>query len=281
MSDRQGRVADWLNPLVFLLISVGLLLIPARVTDPVQSAALCLMAPAYARVQGFLNGVSAFLGGALLSRGGSEEARRLRDVIAKQEAVIAQQQDVIRRQAEYIRQLTELAGEGILPPRTAIIRAEVIGYDPAQERDIVLVNAGSVHGVEKDYPVLVGHIGIGKVIQVGEWASKVMLITDVASREVAKVVRTGERGILEGTGGETCLLKYVPATAEAKAGDHIVAAPQARAFPPGVLLGEVLGPGKGRPGQPVFLSVRPGWDLSRLESLVILAWRSPAAEFTG
>lgn len=281
MSDRQCRVADWISPLLLSVISLALLFMPASLTSPVKSGALCLMVPVYGRVQGFLNGLRAPLAGAIFSGGRGAELERLRELVSRQEAIIAGQQDIIRRQTERMRQLAELTGTGVMPSRTAVILADVAGRDAAQGRDVVLVNVGKAHGVEKDYPALIGKIGIGRVVEVGQWASRALLVSDVASREIATIARTGDRGILEGTGGGGCILKYIPAGAEVKVGDAIVASQQARIFPPGTLLGEVTGPGKAKPGQAVHLGVRPGWDLWRLESLIILVWRPPASEFAG
>ncbi len=138
-----------------------------------------------------------------------------------------------------------------------------------------LVAAGSREGAVSGSPLAVPEGLVGRIVTVGYSISRAQLLTDASAAAGARIVRTGELGVVRGDGRGGLRLNNVPLTSSVKVGDAVESAGIDGIFPRGIPIGKVES--VGRAGE-LFLDirVRPSADFSRLEDVLVLA-PSPSA----
>ena len=160
-----------------------------------------------------------------------------------------------------------------------ILAAEVISVDPSSWFKAVIIDKGSLDGVERGLPVVIRQGIAGQVVDVSSRYSKIMLIIDRNSSVDAMVQRTRARGIIKGeaTAGQ-CLFKYVLRKDDVRVGDTIVASGLDGVFPKGLPVGDVKEVVRRNSG--VFQEVRvvPYIDFEKLEEVLVIL-NPPKYEF--
>jgi rod shape-determining protein MreC len=100
-----------------------------------------------------------------------------------------------------------------------------------------LANAGSEMGVKTGYPVMSENGLVGRVIGVTTGASRVLLLTDVASRTPVMIDRTNARAILTGDSGPNPRLDYLRGQNPVRSGDRVVTSGDGGVLPRGLPVG--------------------------------------------
>lgn len=103
----------------------------------------------------------------------------------------------------------------------------------------MLVNAGQRDGVRKGLPVVVGEGLIGRVVDIGDRASRILLIDDLNSRIPVVVGPDRERAVLVGDNSRRPKLMYLAANAQVQQGARIMTSGQGGVFPPGIPVGVI------------------------------------------
>jgi rod shape-determining protein MreC len=163
-----------------------------------------------------------------------EENTRLK----QQQVVLLQWQATglrLDRENQDLRKLLNLAPD----PKARFVTARVVGGSGGAFVRSILVAAGSKDGVRKNQAAITGEGLIGRVSEVGERASRVLLLTDVNSNIPVFVERTRERAIAHGDSSNSMVLKYVPGDLAATVGDRIVTSGHGGVFPPGLPVGVI------------------------------------------
>lgn len=115
----------------------------------------------------------------------------------------------------------------------------------------VLVGAGANDGVEKGQAVLSGEGMVGRVIETGKTAARVLLLSDFNSRVPVIVEGSRQKAILAGTNETYPVLRHLPPDVEIPDGARIVTSGDGGIFPPGLPIGKVVkGPGSAPQVQP-------------------------------
>ena len=110
---------------------------------------------------------------------------------------------------------------------------------------------------------------IGQIIHAGPTSSKVLLTIDSRSAVDALFQDSRVSGVVVGTGGEECKIKYVPNTAEIKVGDRVLSSGLGGIFPKGLFIGTVSQVIKKKQGLFQEITLTPSSDLSKLEEVLI------------
>ena len=154
--------------------------------------------------------------------------------------------------------------------KAEMIPAEVIAYSPEVSFRTITLNKGQRDGVMKGMPAVTWEGVVGRVVHSTKEASRILLIIDRNSSVDVLIQRTRTRGILEGEGGPTCRLRYVPRQEEVRLGDVLVTSGLGGIFPKGLHIGEVVS--VERKDYSLFkeILVEPGVDFSRLEEIMVL-----------
>jgi rod shape-determining protein MreC len=159
-----------------------------------------------------------------------------------------------------------------LESRPAFISARVIGDSGSAFVRTLLVNAGAGDGVERGQAAITGAGLVGRVVEVGRRASRILLVTDLNSRVPVLVEATRQRAVLAGDNSATASLQFMPRDAEIKVGARIVTSGHGGVLPPGLPAGVVSAVVDG------VVRVQPLVDLGRVEYVRLLAWQGPRFE---
>jgi rod shape-determining protein MreC len=154
-------------------------------------------------------------------------------------------------------------------PRVSFISAPVIADASSGFVRGVIALAGRENGVSKGQAAMVGNGMVGRVQDVGERVSRVMLLTDINSRLPILIERTRDQAVLAGNNSDQPDINYLPRDADIKVGDHVVTSGVGGAFPPGLPVGEVAEIAEGK------IYVRPFADLGRLEFIRMVDYGLP------
>ena len=100
-----------------------------------------------------------------------------------------------------------------------------------------LLDTGAARGVKIGNPVINEHGLVGRIIGASGNVSRMLLLTDVASRTPVLVDRTDARAILSGDGSGNPRLEFVRGVGSVQAGDRILSSGDGGGFPRGVPIG--------------------------------------------
>ena len=150
------------------------------------------------------------------------------------------------------------------------VGAHVVGRDPSSWSSSVIIDRGKKHGIRQGMPVVSGLGVIGKVVEVGAFMSRVILLTDPNFSAGAVVQRTRENGLVTGTLQGLCRMKYISSDADIKAGDKIITSKLSYFFPEGFLIGVVKRVEESQSSPTLECLIAPAVNLSELEEVLVL-----------
>ncbi len=167
--------------------------------------------------------------------GAVSENRRLRERVVEGErwrqAAVALK-DVNDRYAALLKLRTE--------PPIATVGARVVTDVRGPYSNARLADAGAGQGVRIGNPAMTDQGLMGRVVGVSQHASRIMLLTDVASHTPVMVDRTNARAILIGDGGDAPRLAYIRGQDPVKPGDVVLTSGDGGVIPRGLPVGEAV-----------------------------------------
>lgn len=118
--------------------------------------------------------------------------------------------------------------------RNDVMVAELIGISPDPARYEMVLNKGSGDGVYIGQPFIDAEGLLGQVVEVSQYNSRALLITDVTHAIPVQVNRNGVRAIAEGIGVLGSLeIRHVAVTTDIEEGDLLVSSGLGGRFPAG------------------------------------------------
>ena len=149
--------------------------------------------------------------------------------------------------------------------------ARLVGVVAGPQRHEVVVDVGMRDGTQQGAPV-VDEFGVfGRVIDVHQATSNVMVVTDSRFGAPAVVERTGIRGIVAGTGRQRLVLDNVLDASYVEVGDRVVTSGMYRVFPDGLLLGVVDSEPETRTDGELEILVRPAAATGTSKYLLVIS----------
>lgn len=283
---RASRYLTWIT-LVVIVILVNL---PSQVWDRVRDGCREIIAPFHAVASGLGYRVSEGCS-ALVDPGGKTASR------TKLELELANLRERVRR-------LESLDGENAalrvqLGHKTGSVNrlesCEVIARGEAGGWwECVIVNKGSRDGIKVGVAVVSNDGLVGRTKSVSEHTCEILLITDRSSSVPAKLLRSGDFGIVNG-GGVTiggnpvidmgvpqnpCNMDNIPVGVVVQAGDKVVTSGLGSVFPEGLKIGTVISAGMNKSGLYQVARIKPAADLARLR-YVFVVMEQPAGPVAG
>ncbi|WP_411287127.1 rod shape-determining protein MreC [Phenylobacterium sp.] len=148
-------------------------------------------------------------------------------------------------------------------PPIPMVAARVVTDSRGPFANARIANAGREKGVKVGNPVMSESGLVGRVTGVTDGVSRVLLLTDIASRTPVMVDRTNARAILTGDGGPNPRLEYMRGQAPVKTGDKVLTSGDGGVFPRGLPVGMAV---KGLDGRwrVVLASDRAAVDFVRI-----------------
>ena len=184
-----------------------------------------------------------------------ELRRELRQMTAWKEAALQLEQENAR-----LRDLNNVQ----LDPRLTYITGVVLANSGSPFRQTVLINVGSRDGIVDGWATMDGIGLVGRISGVGDNTSRVILLSDAASRIPVMIQPSGQRALVAGDNSAAPPIDFLEDPDQVRPGDRILTSGDGEVFPPGLLVGQVAQDPGGR------LRVRLAADYERLEFLRVL-----------
>jgi rod shape-determining protein MreC len=123
------------------------------------------------------------------------------------------------------------------------VAGKIISHDTNNWFKSIMLNKGTVDGVNTDYPAIIFNanraILIGRVINVDNTTSKVLLITDRLSSVPARICSSNDEGLIQGNDTPYLSLDFVLEDSVLKIGDEVITSGIGEIFPQGLFVGVV------------------------------------------
>lgn len=148
--------------------------------------------------------------------------------------------------------------------------ANVIGRDPSYWNSTMIIDKGSVDGVRQGMPVVNALGVVGKIAEVGQDSSKVVLLTDPQFSVAALVQEPRESGLVSGTLQGVCRMKYIRANTKIRVGNKVITSKLSSSFPEGLLIGEIISIDDYSGKPTVEALVQPSVAFSQIEEVLVI-----------
>jgi len=152
----------------------------------------------------------------------------------------------------------------------ASMPAQVIGRDPSNWSNSLIIDKGAANGVKQNMAVMSTRGIVGRIVEIGKYSSKVLLITDPNLKVGVLIRRNRQGGVMVGRPGDRCKIIYIALDSDAKPGDKVITAGFGGVFPKGILVGEIEKVGKEEGRLYKYAIVKPSQDLSKLEEVLCI-----------
>lgn len=128
----------------------------------------------------------------------------------------------------------------VLPePEQSYITARVIGDSGSSYIKTLLLQAGMENGVHEGQAVMGSQGMIGRVVETGLNASRVLLLTDINSHVPVIIEGANQRAVLAGNNDDTLSLMHIPPDTLVSKGARVVTSGTGGLFPAGLPIGEI------------------------------------------
>lgn len=222
-------------------VAIGLILLALSLFAPksfatIRGSALDVVAPitgALDEVNATTNGLVSGAGDYWNAAGQNAELKRERDALRQQ---ITRARAVLQenRQLKAALQLRERS------PQT-IATGRIVGSSFSSPRRFAILSAGQRDGVEVGMPVRSPNGLVGRIVDAGQLASRVLLVSDRSNIVPARLLRGGNPVISQGRGDGTIDLRPLEVGRNPfRPGDIVVTSGTGGLYPPLVPLGRVV-----------------------------------------
>ncbi len=154
-----------------------------------------------------------------------------------------------------LRRLLQVPGD----PPLGFVTGRVVSNSGGAFVRSVLVLAGSRDGAAKGHAAVSTDGLVGRVTEVGDRATRILLLNDMNSNVPVVIERTRERAIAAGDNSDRLRLLFLASEARPHIGDRIVTSGHGGVFPPGIPVGVVVATVDG------IVRVQPFVEPTRLE----------------
>lgn len=154
----------------------------------------------------------------------------------------------------------------------SFVTARVIGQSPGAFGQTVTLNRGRADGVATLQPVVDAHGLVGRSMEVGKHATRVMLLSDAASRVPVITGTTRQKALIAGAGKSLLRLSFLQKDATLKLGEPVVTTQDGNLIPGGILVGHVV-----KRDANGYL-VKPPRPLAQAEYMRVMLMRAPAPD---
>ena len=177
-----------------------------------------------------------------------------------------------RRRAEILnnenRQLRSVSGV-IIPKSANPISARVVAVNADSFAHSVMINVGSIAGIQKGNAVTTTDGLVGMVVDTGPKHSQILLITDINAMVPVLLSSSSWPAVTVGRNSKRLRLRFLPTEATVEVNDLIQTSGHGGVLPSGIPVGRI----EAIRGNEI--SVRPSADLQRLSFVTVLTTDDP------
>ena len=225
-----------------LAVAVGLVILLTSRADPAQGRAMREtamdgVAPLWSWAQAPLNWIDAQLQSASDYFAAVDKLRLLRAQRARDDD-LRMKRDALARENRQLKALLRV----IEPTRGEARAVAISGASSGSYVRSAVISGGRVQGLRVGQPVRSPDGLVGRIVETGNHASRVLLLNDVSSLVPVRVVRTGKPAMVAGINGPLLEVRYVaPADGPLRRGDRLVTSGDGGIFPPDIPVARVTG----------------------------------------
>ena len=154
--------------------------------------------------------------------------------------------------------------------RGAQIVARKIGEESTNFLDTILIDLGHAHGIEIGMPVVTDQGLVGRISEVTDSVSKVLLLTDPSGSASALLADSRLNGVVRGSSSGDLVMDFIPQGPTFEVGEVVLSSGLGGKFPKGIAIGTI----ESIESQPnaVFqtATVRPAVDFGSLEMVMVI-----------
>ncbi|MDP2726465.1 MAG: rod shape-determining protein MreC [Dehalococcoidia bacterium] len=267
-----SRRALW--PLViFLLIFVSIYIQQNRSFITIRSTVVDTLAPLQEALSGLSGASRDFLSSFKDMQTRSSDNQKLNQMV---EELRRENVELWERIAQQQKTMEEM-GYQKANPNWNYLSARVIAWDPSSMVRTLVIDKGSLDGVDSGMVVVAPSGLVGKVIELTDRWSKVLLITDPRSsvNGMLQGERDQSRGILQGQPDGLLRMKYLLAESMVRRGDVVITSGLGGGFPPGLFVGWVLEVSYSDGQMFHEALVKPAANLSDLSNVMVITNFTP------
>jgi rod shape-determining protein MreC len=154
-----------------------------------------------------------------------------------------------------------------------MLGARVIATSAGTASATIMLDRGSKDHIKKNMGVITPEGVVGKVVEVYDNTSEVLLLTDKDSGVGAMLSNSRKQSPVGGAGEPLLLMKYVANDDVVSVGERVVTSGMDKIFPRDLPIGTIT---EIKPGNPFkSIRIRPSADLERLEEVIVLLTLQP------
>ncbi|KNZ69566.1 rod shape-determining protein MreC [Thermincola ferriacetica] len=228
-----------------------------------------LISPIQAGVMKVTNSISGNMS-ALLSFG---KIKKENDELKKQIAELQKQNNLLKEYEYQNLRLREMLDfKDSIAGNYQLVAASVIGHNPSNWFKVITLNRGNADGIKKDMAVVTDKGLVGRIINVAEHSSDVLLILDNNSAVGGIVQVTRTPGVVEGLSDNSGYVRmiHIPKDAPIRENQVVVSSGLGGIFPKGLPIGRVVRIQTQSNGLVKVALIRPFVDFNRLEEVFII-----------
>jgi rod shape-determining protein MreC len=156
----------------------------------------------------------------------------------------------------------------------------MIGRDPSNLQRYITIDVGQREGVSHNMPVVTTRGLVGRIAQVGDGWSRVLLITDVTSSVNALTQSSRANGLVQGQADGSLVMRAIPQGDVVSVGDTVFTSGLGGNFPRQILIGQIIEVERRDYELYQTAVVRPTVDFDHLEVVLVVTDFEPVKETT-
>ena len=263
---------------LILIALAGFILHRAGLLQPVEDLLLRIIAP----VQGGVSGISTWLDEVVQTARDLRELRQRNEELEAQNAALLLDNVRLREIETEAALLRDLLNFTQPNPSYEIKGAHVVGRkiaeDPSNLQRYITLDVGRQSGIERNMPVITGRGLVGRISEVGETWSRVLLLIDPQSTVNALTQSTRASGAVQGQADGSLIMRTIPQQDAVSVGDTVFTSGLGGNFPRQLLIGQIIE--AERKDYELYQSavVQPTVDFDHLEVVLIITDFEPIEE---
>lgn len=207
-------------------------------------------------------------------RNAQDENSLLQQRVQELEVELKQSED-LEAENERLRSLLQLKDQSTYK----ILPAKVIGRDASLWFDSMIINRGSLDGVELNMPIVTDGGLVGRVTAVSPLTAQIDLITRDKSGlggVIGQLGTSNALGVVGGSGKKELLeMRYVPGIIEVQVGEKVYTTGQDGIYPAGLKIGEIVEVKSGSATVTHQILIQPSARLNSMQEVGVLLYEPP------
>jgi rod shape-determining protein MreC len=262
----RERLQDLGLILLIVLALAGLVLHSTGLLQPLEGLVIRITAP----LQGAMSLLATKIGEA------AETVRDLRNLRQQNEELQTENDRLLLENVRLheiqheLALLRDLLNFRQTNPSFKVQGAHVIGRDPSNLQSYVILDIGQEKGIERNMPVVTDRGLVGRIYEVGQGWSRVLLIIDSSSFINALTQSTRANGLVQGQVDGTLAMLNIPQGEIVSVGDTVFTSGLGGNFPRQILIGQITDVERQDYELYQEATVQPTVDFRHLEAVLVI-----------